>query len=131
MHRVAVCSETNTAAGETLKTTQGGIVARFPRIPDLKRRLALIHVTRALNSVPAVYFVATVSAIAADEAIQARFNRGHGILGFNEYPNLEHVARFTIVGWSLEAGRDDDTVLILVKDVAVQRTPPTRNSATQ
>ena len=44
---------------------------------------------------------------------------------------MEHVSGFTIVGSFGEAGGDGHTVLILVEDEAVQRTPPTMNSATQ
>tara|TARA_R110000868_G_scaffold364302_1_gene627156 strand:+ start:159 stop:422 length:264 start_codon:yes stop_codon:yes gene_type:complete len=66
VHGVSVSAEADTSTGETLETTQGRIVAGLPRIPYLKRGLALIYVTRALNPVPAVFFVATVPTVAAD-----------------------------------------------------------------
>ena len=88
MRGVTVCAEANFAASETLEGTEWGIVARLPRIPDLKRSLSFIDVTRALHTKAAVNFVATVSAISADNAIQAGFDRGHGIFSFAENPHL-------------------------------------------
>ena len=102
----------------------------MPRIPNLKRRLPLIDVTRAVNSVTSVYLMTTVDAVAADEAIKSGFNRGHRILGFDQNPNLNHVAGFSIVARGFKAGGDDDPLGVLVKEKAVQSTPPTRNSAT-
>ena len=129
--RVTVGSETDASASETLETTQGGIVSRLPRIPDLKRSLPLIDVTGAFHTVTAVFFVATVSAIAADNAIQAGFNRGHRIFRFAQNPDLDHVAGFPVVARGFKAGGDHDTGVILMKEKAVQRAPPTRSSATQ
>ena len=129
--RVTVCAEANTSASETFKGTEGRIVAGFPRIPYLKRRLPLVHVTRAVNPVPPVNFMTTVSAVSTDQTIQAGSDRFHRILGFNEYPNLNHVARFPVVAGCGEAGGDNHPGGIFVEDEAVQREPPTRNSATQ
>ena len=131
MHRIAIGTESNTSASEAVHVLEGGIIARFPRIPDLKRRLPLIDVTRAVNSVTPVNLMTTVATVSADQTIQAGFNRGDGILGFNEYPHLEHVSGFSIVAGGFETGRDDDSFGVLVKDKAVtHRTPPTMNSAT-
>ena len=128
---VTVGTEANFAARETLEGSQGGIVSRLPRIPDLKRSLPLIDVTGAFHTVTAVFFVATVSAIAADNAIQAGFNRGHRIFRFAQNPDLDHVAGFPVVARGFKAGGDHDTDVILVENESVQREPPTINSATQ
>ena len=131
VHRIAVGSKANFATGETLEGSQAGIVSRLPRIPDLKRSLPLIDVTGAFHTVTAVFFVATVSAIAADNAVQAGFDRGHRVTGFNQNPHLEHVAGFSIVAGGLKARCNDDPQGVLMKEKAVQREPPTINSAKQ
>ena len=83
MRGIAIGSETNFAASEAVHELEGGIIARFPRIPDLKRCLSLIDVTRAVNAKAAVYLMTTVSAVSADNAIQAGFDRFYRIHGFN------------------------------------------------
>ena len=128
---IAVCAEAHFATGETLETTQGGIVTGLPRIPNLQRGLPLIHVTRAVNPVPPVYFVATMSAVSTDNAVKAGFDGFHGIFRFAENPHLEHVARFPVVRGMGKAGGDDHTGMILMKEKSVQREPPTINSAKQ
>ena len=97
MGRVTVGTEADFAAGETLETTQGGIVSGFPRIINLKRGLALIHVARALHSMTPVNFVTTVSTVSTDKAIKSGSDCGDRIFRFAEYPHLEHVTGFSIV----------------------------------
>lgn len=128
---VTVGSEADLAASETLEGSQGWIVARLPRIINLQRSLSLIHVTRALHSEAAVFFVATVSAVSADKAVKSGFDRGHGIFRFAENPDLDHVAGFPVVARCGEPGGDDHPLGVFMKEKAVQREPPTRNSATQ
>ena len=91
----------------------------------------MIHVTGALNSMFSVNFMATVSAIAADEAVKARADGGNGVLRFAENPNLDHVTGFPVVARGFKAGGDDDAVGVLVENESVQRAPPTMSSATQ
>ena len=130
MGRVTVCAEANTSASETFKGTEGRIVAGFPRIPYLKRRLPLVHVTRAVNPVPPVNFMTTVSAVSTDQTIQAGSDRFHRILGFNEYPNLNHVARFPVIRRVGKTRRDNDSFGVFMENEAIHNTPPTMNSAT-
>ena len=127
MRGVAVGSEADFAACESVHKLKGGIVARFPSPPNAQGCLANIDVTRAIASGS----IATVDAVSTDEAIQALFDGFHRIHGFDQNPDLEHVARFPVVGGMREAGGDGHPVLVLVEDVAVQREPPTRSSATQ
>ena len=127
MGGVTVCAEANTAAGETVHELKCGIVSGFPCPPNTQGCLANIDVTRAIGSVS----IATVDARSTDEAIQALFDCFHRIHRFDQNPDLDHVARFSVVGRGGEAGGDDHPLGIFVKDVAVQRAPPTRSSATQ
>ena len=131
MSGIAVCAETDFPTGETLEGSERRIFSGFPRIPDLKRSLPLIDVTSALNPVTPVNFMTTVATISTDEAIQAGSDCGHRIFRFTQNPHLEHVARFPVVGRGFKTSRDDHPLGVLVENVAVQRTPPTRNSATQ
>ena len=75
--------------------------------------------------------MATVSAITADNAVKSGANRGNRVFSFAENPHLDHVARFPIVRRVGKARGDDHAVLIFVDNKAVQRTPPTMNSAKQ
>ena len=131
MSGITICAEANTAASETFEGSERRIVAGFPRFINLQRSLTLIHVTRAFHTEAPVNFVATVSAIAADETVKSGFNRGHGIFRFAENPHLEHVTRFPVFGGIGKARGDDDAMGVLMKNKAVQREPPTRSSATQ
>jgi hypothetical protein len=86
--------------------------------------LAGIYVACPFHTEATVFFVPAMDAIAADQTVQPRsncFGRGNG---FDKNPNLDHIARFPIVGRGREAGRDDHAVAILVKDKSVQRAPP-------
>jgi hypothetical protein len=66
-----------------------------------------------------------VDAIAANETIETRFDCGNRINGFDQNPDLNHVAGFPIVAGGGEAGGDDHTGLILVDYKAVaHREPP-------
>lgn len=121
---VTIGSETDFPTGETIHELQGGVSSRFPCLPNAKRGLSFVDVTRPFHAEATVNFVATVSAIAANQTVKSGSNRGHRIFGFAENPNLDHVARFPIVGGFGKARRDYDTVLILVDDVAVHRIPP-------
>ena len=129
--RIAICAETDFPTGETLETTQGRIVSGFPRIINLQWSLSLVDITSPFHTEATVFFVATVSAIAADNAVQAGFDRGHRVTGFNQNPHLEHVAGFSIVAGGLKARCNDDPQGVLMKEKAVQREPPTINSAKQ
>lgn len=131
VHRVTVGAETDFAARKAVHKLKCGISARFPSFPDSQRRLSFINVTRPFHTVFSVFFVATVSAITADNAVKSGANRGNRVFSFAENPDLDHVAGFPIVGSFGEAGGDHDTDVILVENKAVQRTPPTRSSATQ
>jgi hypothetical protein len=72
-----------------------------------------------------VFFVATVSAIAADDAIQAGSNCGDGVHGFDKDPHLDHIPGLSIVGGFIEAGGNDDPLGVFMDDVAVaHREPP-------
>lgn len=128
VHGVAVGAEADFPTNETLETTQGGIVSGFPRPPDSKLRLARVDVTRTIGSVT----VSTVSAVSTNQTIQAGFNGGNRILGFAEYPHLEHVTGFPIVRRMGKTRGDDNAGVILMKDVAIaHREPPTMSSAKQ
>jgi hypothetical protein len=72
--------------------------------------------------------VASVDAIAANEPIETRFDCGNRINGFDQNPDLNHVAGFTVVGLGGEAGGDNDSGLILVDYKAVQREPPLKSA---
>ena len=124
MHRIAIGTESNTSASEAVHVLEGGIIARFPRIPDLKRRLPLIDVTRAVNAKAAVYLMTTVDAVAANQTVKAGSDCFHRIHGFAQDPYLNHVSGFPVVGGGGKAGGDHDTVGVFVKDEAVQRAPP-------
>jgi len=63
---VAVRSEANFAASETLETTQGRVIARTPSPPNPLWCLANIDVAGALNSKATVFLVPAMDAIAAD-----------------------------------------------------------------
>ena len=131
MSRIAIGPETDFPTNETFETTQGRIVARLPRIPDLKRRLSLIHVASPFHSVFSVNLMTTVSAIAADNAVKTGLDGGHRVFRFAEDPHLEHVAGFPVVGCMGEARGDGHPGVILMEDESVQREPPTINSAKQ
>ena len=79
VHRITVGTEANTAACKSVHELKCGIFARFPSSPDTERSLANIDVTRAIAAVT----VATVDARSTDEAIQALFDGGHRVTGFN------------------------------------------------
>ena len=128
---ITIGSEADFAASETLETTQRRIIARPPRIPNLKRSLALIDVTCPFHSVTPVFFMTTVATIAADNAVKSGANRGNRVFSFAQNPNLDHVSGFPVVGRGGEAGCDDHPLGVFVEDEAVQREPPTINSATQ
>jgi hypothetical protein len=65
-----------------------------------------------------------MDAISADEPIKTRSNCFGGGNGFDKNPNLDHIARFPIVGGRLKSGRDDHAVAIFMENEAVQREPP-------
>lgn len=88
VHSITVCAETDFATSETLEGSERRIVSGLPRIINLQRSLPLIHVTSALNAMTPVFFVATVAAVSADQAIQAGSDCGHGVFGFAEDPYL-------------------------------------------
>ena len=127
MRGIAVGTETNTAARKSVHELQHRVSARFPCSPDSKGRLANIDVTRTI----ATGSIATVDAGTTDQTIQAGSDCFHGVAGFDEYPHLDHVTRLSIVGGFGEARGDDHPLGVFVENEAVQRTPPTRNSATQ
>ena len=127
MRGVTVCAEANFAARKAVHELQHRVSARLPSPPDAQRSLANIDVTRAIATVP----IATVDARSTDEAIQAGSDCFHGVTGFNQDPHLEHVSGFAVVGSFGEAGGDNHAHGVFVDNEAVQRTPPTRNSATQ
>lgn len=121
---IAIGSETDFAAREAIHPLQGRVSARFPRFPDSKRGLPFIHVARAFHAEATVFFVATVSAIAANDAVQAGTDCGNGILRFAENPDLNHVAGFPVVGGGSKARRNDHTSMILVENEAVDHREP-------
>jgi hypothetical protein len=76
--------------------------------------------------------VAPVNAVAADKTVKAGFNRFGRGNGFNQDPDLDHVARFPIVRGMSKARGDDNPQGVLVEDeTVVHSEPPTKNSATQ
>ena len=127
VHRITVCAETHLAAREAVHVLKGGIIARLPCSPDTERSLANVDIAGTIASVS----IAAMDAVSTDEAIQARFDRFHGVTGFNQNPHLEHVAGFSIVAGGLKARCNDDPQGVLMKEKAVQREPPTINSAKQ
>lgn len=131
MSRITVGAETNLAARETLETTQGRIVARFPSFPNTLWSLAGVDVACPFHTKAAVFFVPAMHAIAADKPIKSCPYRFCGTTGFNENPHLNHVAGFPIVRWGFKARGNDHAGVIFVKDEAVQLTPPTSNCAKQ
>lgn len=109
MGRIAICSESDFPSCEAIHPLQGWVAARTPSLPNAKRGLMLIKVARPFNAVLSVFFVAAMAAIAADDSVKAGSNRGNGIFGFAENPNLNHVAGFAVVGGFIESGCNDDT----------------------
>jgi len=127
MSRITVCAESDFPSGESFKGTQGRVSARLPSPPDAQGGLANIDVAGTIGPVT----VATVDTVTANQTIKARadcFGRGNR---FNEYPHLDHIAGFPVVGGVIEAGGDDDPQGVLVEDETIHREPPTKNSATQ
>ena len=97
----------------------------------MKRGLAFVDVASPLHSKATVNLMTTVPAVAADDAVKSGFDGCDGIFSFAQNPNLEHVTGFPVVARGFKAGGDHDTGVILMKEKAVQRAPPTRSSATQ
>lgn len=125
MGGVAICAEANTSASEQGKERKGGIFTRFPSFPNAQRRLPFIHVARAFYTVFSVNLMTPVSAIAANDAVQAGTDCGNGIFRFAKDPNLDHVARFPVVGGFGEACCDDNPLGVLVENESVaHREPP-------
>jgi hypothetical protein len=118
---ITVRTETDFAARENVHPLERGISARFPRPPDAQWGLSGVDVATA----PATVTVAAMDAVAADKPIESLLNRFHGVNGFDKDPNLNHVARFPIVGGMSKARCNDDPLRVLVEDEAVaQREPP-------
>jgi hypothetical protein len=69
-----------------------------------------------------------MSAIAADNAIQAGFNGCDGIFRFAENPDLDHISGFPVAGWIIKTRRDYDTDGIFVENKAVHRAPPLKRA---
>lgn len=128
MGGVPVRSEADFASNEALETTQQGVSARFPCPPDSQRSLSGIDVACPLNPVFSVFFVSTVAAIAADDAIKSGSDCFHGVHGFDQDPNLDHVSGLSIVRRSFEARRDDDPLGVFVDDITVAHREPPRVS---
>jgi len=66
---VAVGSEANFPTGENVHELKGRVSSRFPSFPNTKRSLPFVDVAGSLNAEATVFFVATVSAIAAYDAV--------------------------------------------------------------
>ena len=79
MGRVTVCAEADFQACEDVHKLECGIFTRTPCSPDAEGGLANIDVARTTAAGP----VASVDAIAANQTVQARFDRFHGINGFD------------------------------------------------
>jgi hypothetical protein len=125
MRGVPVGSEANTAASEHFEAAQQGIIARFPCPPDSLGGLAGIYVACPFHTEATVFFVPAMHAISADEAIQAGFDRFRGGNGFDQNPDLDHIASLPVVGRGFKSGRDNHTVAIFMKDKSVaHREPP-------
>ena len=124
---ITIGSEAHLAASESLETTQQGVVARPPCPPDSLWSLTNIYVATPIPTVT----VATVDAVAADKPIQAGSNGGHGIFRFAENPDLDHITGFPVIARGGEARGDGHPGGVFVENVAVQREPPTINSAKQ
>jgi hypothetical protein len=82
--------------------------------------LAYVDVAGTLFPVP----VATVDAGTADQTVQPFLDCADGVHGFDKNPNLDHIARFTVVGRGFKAGGDDDSVAIFMENESVHATPP-------
>jgi hypothetical protein len=65
-----------------------------------------------------------MDAIAADQTVQARADRFGGGNGFDQNPDLNHVASLPVVGGGFKSGRDDHAIAIFVENESVQREPP-------
>jgi hypothetical protein len=65
-----------------------------------------------------------MDAVSTHKAIEALFNRFHGIAGFDQYPNLNHRAGFTVVAGGFKAGRDDDAGRVFMEYKSVHWRPP-------
>jgi hypothetical protein len=124
MRGVPVRSEANTSASENLEAAQGRVSARFPRFPDSLRSLAGIYVACPFHTEATVFFVPAMDAIATNQTVKARSNCFRGGNGFDQNPNLDHVARFPVVGRGFKSGRDNDPLRVFMKDESVQREPP-------
>ena len=55
----------------------------------------------------------------ANKRVKATLDCLNRIDGFHEYPDLNHIARFLVLGRSGEPGCDNDPVIILMEDVPV------------
>jgi hypothetical protein len=93
MRGVTIGSESDFAAGENVHELEGRVSARFPCSPDAKGSLASVDVARTGASGS----IATVDARSTDETIKALFDCFHGINGFDQNPDLNHVAGFPVV----------------------------------
>jgi hypothetical protein len=73
---------------------------------------------------PATVTIATVDAVAADKPVKAGLDCFCGGNGFNEYPDLDHVACLPVIARGGKPGRDNHPGVIFVEDVAVHKRPP-------
>jgi hypothetical protein len=124
MDGVTVGSEADFATNERFKGTQQRVVSGFPCPPDTLRGLTSVDITRTIGPVP----VASVNAGSTDKTIKAGTYRFCGGNGFNEYPDLDHVACLSIVAGGGESRGNDHAVLVFMKEEAVAHREPPRVS---
>lgn len=131
MGGVTIGSEADFPTNETLERAQGCIVARFPSFPNSLRSLPGVDVAGTFHTEATVFFVPAMHAIAAYQTVQARPNRFGGGNGFDEYPNLNHVARLPVVGRGGEARCNDHAIEIFMEKESVHWAPPIQRDSSQ
>jgi hypothetical protein len=80
MRGVAIGSEADFAASESLEGTQGRIIAGFPCAPDSLWSLPGVHIAGTIHTKAAVNLVTTMDARSTDQTVKARadcFGRAH------------------------------------------------------
>lgn len=120
MRGVPIGSEADTSARENRDGGQWKVRARFPCFPNPKGSVVRDDIAGSASA----RAITTVSAIAANQAIQARRDSFDGIHGTDKDPDLNHVSGLAVFAGGFEARRDDHAVAVFVEDKSVHRTPP-------
>jgi hypothetical protein len=119
MSGVAIGSETDPPTLENRNGGEGRVFTRFPCPPDTQGSMLNINITASLLEP-----IATMTTVSTNQAVQSFLDCLDGIAGFDQNPDLDHRAGLPVVRRGGETRRDHDAGAVLVKNEAVQRTPP-------